>query len=103
MTVRRPSAFEANAVPERPADGGRCDNLAGLIVGHRHHSTAASAKQPVVNRGDRHRDGLLAPRRRPAAGKIRIHFAIPGGHTIFGFSSELNIGNQGPRSRIDDG
>src|ERR1022692_4506622 len=67
--VSVPSAFEANALPEaasNPAPStpapnrGRCDYLAGLIVGDRHHAAAGSAEQPMVGGVDGYRDRLLA-------------------------------------------
>src|ERR1022692_2585540 len=39
----------SNPAPSTPAPNrGRCDYLAGLIVGDRHHAAAGSAEQPMV-------------------------------------------------------
>ena len=51
----------------RPCRFLRWRQLSRLIVGNRHHSAPASAKQAVMRRVDRHGDRLLARRRRPAA------------------------------------
>src|ERR1039457_4995782 len=51
----------SNPAPSTPAPNrGRCDYLAGLIVGDRHHAAAGSAEQPMVGGVDGYRDRLLA-------------------------------------------
>src|ERR1022692_2566678 len=67
--VSVPSSFEANAMPEAASNTapstqapnrGRCDYLAGLIVGDRHHAAAGSAEQPIRGGVDGYRDLLFA-------------------------------------------
>ena len=42
------------------ADGECRDDFAGLIIGNRHHTAAASAEEAMVRGIERHRNGLFA-------------------------------------------
>src|ERR1051325_3095054 len=83
-----------------------CDHFPGLVIGDGHHTTAASAKQAVVSRVDRHGNRVLTANCRPPPpsggglsvdladfgriGEVSVKFAVSGCRTIFGLSAELD-------------